>query len=121
MGTCEANCEIYSPRWGHADTYRFVFEDDGLEIHHGPRKRKAVFTDNLGLTWQGRETLSDIMFNDHIYAPYRIEEMIGHVWTAWHDGSLKADDVQRELDGLAKYINASSQARPRSTFWDGIF
>ncbi len=75
----------------------------------------------MGFVWEGNDTLGDIMRNDGIYPPERLEDLIGHVWSSWKDGSLDSDAVQRELDAFVQYLNASTAAKPRTEYWTGIF
>lgn len=122
MTPFEAECEVYSPRWGHPDTYRFAFSMEQLEISHGPRKRTAIWDeDGNGADWKGGTTLNDIMGNDNIHAPEGTENLIAYVWAAWRNGELSSEKAQEELNVFIEWINASTKAKPRTDFWRGIF
>lgn len=121
MESFEATAEVYSPRWGHTDTYRFHFSEDKLIISHGPRERIATWDSDGGPNWHGRNSLSDMMRNDSIHPPERAESLIGYIWEAWRDGRLDNTQAQEELTAFIDYINASTAAKPKTEFWRGIF
>lgn len=93
---------------------------DDLTISHGARVCRAVWNENGDPTWEG-EPLVRTMKNDMIYPPDGIEGLIEFLWRAWRDGQLDGNQLQNELSAFADYINASTQAKPNTDFWRGIF
>jgi hypothetical protein len=43
------------------------------------------------------------------------------LWTEWRNGRFNAEEVQAELDQLTEYVNASTEVKPKSDFWRGMF
>ncbi|MGV1754880.1 hypothetical protein [Agrobacterium sp. CG674] len=121
MEPFEAQCQVYSPRWGHADTYRFILSMEKFEIFHGPRSRVAVWRDNMDPEWEGHDTVGDIMRNDSIYPPEHVEDLLSYVWKSWRDGQLTNEQAQAELNAFVDYLNASTANKPQTDFWHGIF
>ncbi len=120
MEPIEVFADFYPPRWGHTDRYRFVFAKDRLEIAHGARKCAAVWSETTDPTWEG-EPLVRTMKNDSIYPPDGIEGLIEFLWRAWRDAQLDREQLQDELTAFVNYVNASTNAKPETDFWRGIF
>ncbi len=120
MEPIEVFGDFFSPRWGHNDRYTFSFAMDRLTIRHGPRECTAVWQENRDPIWEG-EPLVRTMKNDSIYPPDGIEGLLEFLWRAWRDGQLDIDQVQSELIEFVNYVNASTNAKPQSEFWRGIF
>lgn len=116
----QVDLEIFSPRWGHDDTYRVSLEQDELHISLGPRGAKATYRVNLGPEWTG-ESLIQILRNDMIYAPWNIQECIEYAWLQWRNGELSDEQVEHELKLLAEWLNTVTRSKPRSNFWSGYF
>lgn len=121
MNPFEASAEVYSPRWGHTDTYRFKFEMDRFEVSHGPKKLVAIWHDGGDPEWKVPEGLTDVMKNDGIYPPHDIEGLLEYVWKAWRDGQLSDDQAQHEVTAFIGWVNESTAAKPRTDFWRTIF
>ncbi|MEH6529569.1 MAG: hypothetical protein V7718_06475 [Porticoccus sp.] len=111
---------IFSPRWGHEDTYEVELDRDFMEITMQVRKTRAKWVDNLDPEWSG-EPLEHIMNNDSIYPPAVTQDLFEHAWKAWRDGDLNDDEVKRELEAVADWINTVTQSKPRSEFWRKYF
>jgi hypothetical protein len=120
MDMVEVFAEFYSPRWGQSDTYSFKFSMEKLEIAHGARHCAAIWSEVTDPTWIGEPRVGT-MKNDSIYPPDGIEGLLEHLWTAWRDGELNNDQLQAELTAFAEYVNASTNAKPKTEFWNGIF
>lgn len=45
--------QIFSPRWGHADTYEIELERNHMEITRGVNAARADWQDNADPTWSG--------------------------------------------------------------------
>ena len=120
MDPIEVFADFYSPRWGHTDRYSFVFAMDRLEITHHARKCTAVWSDTVDLSWSGKP-LVGTMRNDSITPPDGIEGLIKYLWRAWRNSQLDGEQLQAELNALVDYVNASTNAKPKTDFWRAIF
>lgn len=45
--------QIFSPRWGHDDTYEIELERDHMEITRGANTARADWRDNADPAWSG--------------------------------------------------------------------
>ena len=115
-------CEIYSPRWGHDDTYRFNFQKDKLTIKMttSAKTSNLVWRDNLEPEWQG-DNLYETLQNDFIYPPKIFKNCICEVWTLWREEDLPEDKTRIELNLLIEWLNIITKSKPQSDFWSGYF
>lgn len=120
MGPIQLTAKIFSPRWGHHDTYELTFTEDGLKVKHMARVSRATYSETGGLEWADGELVS-MMKNDSVYPPDGVEDLIGHLWDAWRNNQLSDAQAQDELNAFFDYINASTAARPKTDFWNGVF
>lgn len=112
--------QIYSPRWGHEDTYEFEFTEGSLTISMGPRKSRCIWRDGMDPEWQG-ESIEDILRNDSIYPPAILPDLFEHVWKSWRDGTLDDAEARTELESVAAWLNAITAAKPSTDFWQKYF
>lgn len=111
---------IYTPRWGHEDTYEFTLQQDDLLIRQGIKTARLVWQDNLDPKWEG-ESLTSILGNDSIYPPEVFDRCIEYAWKAWRNGDLSDAQVEQELLLLGEWLNTVTHHKPRSDFWRGYF
>jgi hypothetical protein len=111
---------IFSPRWGHEDTYEFQFEEDRLTISHLPRTATCTWRENLDPLWEG-EALERMLTNDSIYPPAVFRSLIEHLWKSWRNSDIRQDDVDAELQAVVTWLNATTMAKPRTEFWRKYF
>lgn len=112
---------LYSPRWGHTDTYTVSFDEGGITVSHG--ENKAHWTESPG-RWTGYKPEGAwlaIMRSDSIHAPEAVETGITSIWQAWIDEDMSDADVHVRLSELAAWIDAITAAKPRGDFWGGVF
>ena len=92
------NFKVYSPRWGHHDTYRLDISDDGWEIRH------------IGINGT-----SDKRGNPHLYAnldqdgiiyPSGLGIEMELLFEHARDSTLADEDIQARLDRLAKWVDS---------------
>jgi len=112
--------QIFSPRWGHDDTYEVELERDHMEITRGANTARADWQDNADPAWSGW-TVEGIMGNDSIHPPAVAQRMFQKVWTAWRGGEVDTPQAEAELQALADWINAVTRAKPRTDFWRAYF
>ena len=114
------NAEIYSPRWGHNDTYSFIFEQERLTIDFGARVANCACRENQDPIWTG-EPFEDMLTNDSIYPPAILRDLIEHLWKSWRNGELRAVDVNTELQEVISWLNTVTAAKPKTDFWKKYF
>ncbi|MDQ1886691.1 hypothetical protein RA180_22150 [Aeromonas salmonicida] len=114
------NLKIYSPRWGHHDTYHVELHLDYMKITMHPKEAKATYIDNRDPEWSG-ESLQRIMNNDSVYPPEITPRLFQRAWLAWRDGELDDNQVAQELEQVAEWINKITEAKPNSDFWQKYF
>lgn len=112
--------EIFSPRWGHDDTYRISFEKDVMEISMQARKCTLTWVEGRDPEWSG-QSLESIMANDHIYPPAITADLFEHAWKAWRSGDINNQQVLEELILVAEWVNIITRAKPQSNFWKKYF
>jgi hypothetical protein len=120
MSSTSVKLEIFSPRWGHTDTYTVDLHNDYMTISMHPRTTKVTWVDNCDPEWS-IETVQDILNNDSIYAPEITQDLFERAWKAWRDGEIDNKQVDDELQLLAGWINAVTAAKPKSDFWGKYF
>lgn len=89
--------QIFSPRWGHDDTYEIELERDHMEIARGANTARADWRDNADPAWSGW-TVEGMMGNDSIHPPAVAQRM-----------------VPEGLDGLAKWRDRRCTSRSGAT------
>lgn len=112
--------QIYSPRWGHSDTYTFEMAREQMKISMGPRSTTCTWRENLDPLWGG-EQLHDILRNDSIYPPEIFQSLIEHAWKSWRNGELDDQGVRTELQVVVEWLNKITEAKPRTDFWRKYF
>mgnify|MGYP001810177518 CR=1 FL=1 len=114
------SAEIYSPRWGHNDTYVFEFQQDTLTIRFHPRVAICKWQENGDPVWTG-EAFEQILRNDSIYPPSILQDLIEHLWMSWRNGDIPVDSVNTELQAIITWLNQITEAKPRTEFWSDYF
>lgn len=120
MDETTVELRIFSPRWGHEDTYSLVLTRHSLVINRGARSATCAWRENLDPEWSG-ENIRDIMENDAIYPPAILQRQIEHAWLSWRNGELDNAAVNRELQSVADWLNTITRAKPRTDFWKKYF
>lgn len=112
--------QIFSPRWGHEDTYEVELERDHMEITRGANRARAAWQDNADPAWSGW-TVEGIMGNDSIHPPAVTQRMFEKVWTSWRGGEINDAQADAELQAVATWLNVITHAEPRTDFWRAYF
>ena len=120
MAKTEIDLDIYSPRWGHKDTYKIELTSKSLTITQNARVAVCTWREDLDPEWSG-EILERILRNDHIYPPTIYQDLIEHAWKAWRNGELDDTGVNNELQELASWLNKVTSAKPNTIFWQQYF
>jgi hypothetical protein len=112
--------EIYSPRWGHADTYTFELTREAMTISMTTRKGKCTWKDNVDPVWTG-ESLQHMLQNDSIYPPAIFQDLIEHLWKSWRDGEINSEQTNTEFQEIISWLNEITKTKPKSDFWKRYF
>lgn len=110
---------IFSPRWGHFDTYTFEFEQDYLKITMHPRSATCRWRERQDPVWEG--SMHSILKNDSIYGPEILDRLLEYLWTSWRNNELNDEQASAELDYLIEWINAMTETKPKTPFWNHYF
>jgi hypothetical protein len=112
--------EIYSPRWGHTDTYAFELSKETMTVSMQAREAVCTWKDNFDPVWTG-EQLQHILQNDSIYPPAIFQDLVEHLWKSWRNGELNSEQVNVELQELVSWLNEITKTKPRTDFWRTYF
>ncbi len=114
------NIRLFSPRWGHEDTYTITLASEFMEITMQTRHCKCVWQENTDPLWSG-EPLIRILQNDSIHPPAIIQNLFEHLWEEWRIGNIDSFQAEVELIELADWLNEITKAKPKSEFWKKYF
>jgi hypothetical protein len=120
MDECEVELRIFSPRWGHDDTYKVTLTRESMTVTLMPRSATCVWRENRDPEWVG-ESLETILKNDMIYPPSILSRLFEYVWRSWRNGDIDNAGVARELPALAAWLNEITRTKPDSEFWRRYF
>lgn len=118
MSTFQAS--IFSPRWGHDDTYTLDLTNDKMTISDMSWHCDCIWQEGRDPTWSN-DSLDSHLRNDSIYAPRILPDLLEHLWKSWRDCRLNDQQTQLELDEIIGWLNATSRAKPKSVFWAEYF
>ena len=111
---------IYSPRWGHEDTYSFIFENDKLTIDFAPRRAYCTWQENHDPKWTG-EPFEHMLRNDSICPPDNVSGLVEYIWKAWRNNELNDAAANAELQELVTWLNTITKEKPKTKFWKQYF
>ncbi len=126
----DINCfqvSIYSPRWGHDDTYSFELERTQMKIESGVNKHAVCsWIENSDPKWSGYRDKTDnpllsILKNDGIYPPTIFVWALQRIWQDWRNDELDNDQVESEVNALCKWLNEVSKGKPSTDYLRGLF
>ena len=84
------------------------------------RKAKCTWRENQDPEWSG-ESLQRIFHNDSIYPPAIFQDLVEYAWKEWRSGEIDDAQVKIELNELADWLNAITEAKPNTEFWGKYF
>jgi len=114
--------QVYSPRWGHDDTYTITMNRDAMKIEHHPRKAICEWVENKDPVWKCSDgSLFRIFSNDSIYAPENFVRALERAWIDWRSGELDDSKVSSEITELFNWLNTITKAKPKTPYWKGQF
>jgi hypothetical protein len=116
----EFTAQIFSPRWGHEDTYTVELSRKEMIIRRGPQTVRCVHRDGHDPEWQG-ESLEDILENDSIHPPAVLPRALEYFWRSWRNGEIDDAAAATELAAFVEWLNVMTRAKPRTEFWQRYF
>ncbi len=125
------NIKIYAPNRKSYDHYDVIFEKNSLSITLIAKTVKATWVapecNPELINWSGNDSnpewvhwgkgLFHIMNQEGVYPPNIFPKLLEHLWSQWATGEIKFENLQDELNVLANYVNASTEAKPDNSFW----
>lgn len=102
---------VYTPRWGHDDTYSLTRTEDGWHFNFGGRKGPC--------DKRGRPYLYECFQNDSINYPSGFEWRLMWLWDQAKEKGLSREDVQARLEELSQWLRDVEESRPKDDFWWG--
>jgi len=120
------NIAIYSPRWGHDDSYRFEINKHRMKIRNAGKEAICLWVEGHDPKWSGHDSLTgnplqNILENDSIYPPSIFVSALTSAWEAWRMDDIDSDQLKSEISELCNWLNVVSTNRPKSEFWRMIF
>ena len=117
---------VFSPRWGHADSYTILFSHEAMEVKGVGAKAARCRIDEHGiLDWSGHggseNPFLNMLADDHIHPPVVFISALEWAWEAWRKGEIQDEDLTSGLEELFEWVNATTEARPKSDFWRRCF
>jgi hypothetical protein len=117
---------IFSPRWGHEDTYQINVSRDHLRFTGVGKGAECNWIEGRDPKWSGYNdiignALENILANDSVYPPTVFVRAIESAWRAWRDGTLDNAQLETELGVLCEWLNTITKAKPTTKFWIGVF
>ena len=124
MPQAELTARLHSPRWGHADTYKFEWTKDGWILHHGGHPRSVGPDGTVSDTNSSRNTVTGVMHNDHIFPPDVLDTALRSLWRGIGEEEMTLEKAQAAMTELETWINEVTRTAPsRNTesAWYGVF
>lgn len=114
--------QVYSPKWGHEDTYEIVFEGQRMQFRGIMKQAECLWVENDNPTWSGHgdtrgNPVENILENDKVYPPSGFVRALEYAWMEWRNGGLNDEQAQLELQELFDWLNTASQSQPSTDFW----
>ncbi|MBD7985178.1 hypothetical protein H9649_11310 [Sporosarcina sp. Sa2YVA2] len=100
--------QIYSRRWGHTDTYRFIRIEEGWNV--------SLLSRSGSCDKKGYPVFYEILDNDLINYPAELPNYMGWLWDSAKEKGLTKEEVQSSLDDIAKWINSCEKSSPKGIF-----
>jgi hypothetical protein len=113
------NISIYGLKRGHDDSYEIEFQENGLTIQ-GIKTTSFTQQDNGEVEWSHTK-LKKLFQDDSVVYPSGVEIFFESLWKEWKYHGFTEEDIEKELEEFAKWINISTKAKPRTDFFKNIF
>ena len=119
---------LYSPRWGHEDTYEINLDREQMRVKGKGVGKNAVcsLVEGRDPEWSGYNDsignpLEKILKNDSIFPPTVFVRALEYAWDAWRDGTLDDHEILKEVQELCEWVNEVSRSKPKTAFWRKMF
>lgn len=114
--------DVYSPRWGHEDSYRVSFASNKMSIKFLSTDISCFWDEQNGPTWQpSRDKLLEAFSNDQVQASGNFVDALEHAWSMWREKKLDYEGAKVELGELFTWLNLCTKGVPKSDFWKSFF
>jgi hypothetical protein len=118
----EVEVRVYSPRWGHEDTYTISMARDWMKVERHPKSATCKWVESKDPVWESSDdSLLEVFANDSIYAPAIFPHALVGAWLDWRSGEIDDARVDAEIQELFGWLNAVTHAKPTSDYWKGKF
>ncbi len=101
--------EVFSRRWGHNDRYRIEKTGKGWNVDH--------ISIGGDCNKRGEPKLFENLEHDSINYPADLGGYLEYLWDVAEDQNLDEASIQRHLDSLGAWIQATEKAAPAG-IWD---
>lgn len=118
--------KVYSPRWGHDDTYTITLTRNKLSIYLDTRGAECVLDQDGQAEWQGYRSASShpllaILANDSIYAPAVVPEALEWALGKWCRHEADRVEISAAIEELFSWVSFTARQKPASDFWKEYF
>jgi len=115
--------EVFSPRWGHPDTYTLTMTTSGFTVEIGRNSAVCKMHADRDAEWVEHHYLHPlfaIFKNDNIQAPEAVPKALEWAWRQWQDHC--SDEVLRAgLIELFSWVDTTARSKPKSDLWKPYF
>lgn len=106
--------KVYSNRWGHDDSYKFVRTATGWDISHISKSLSGACDKS------GNPFLYSNLQQDYIQYPRGLGDYIEWLWRQAESQGLSQQNVQDSLRELADWVSKTEKSAPSDGVWKGL-
>ena len=117
---------VYSPRWGHDDTYTITLTRNKLSVALDAPGAVCVLDEDGQAEWQGYRSGSShpllaVFANDSIYAPAVVPEALEWALGKWSQHEADRSEISTAIEELFSWVSFTARRKPASEFWKEYF
>ena len=114
----ELEINLFSPRWGHEDTYNITIDKNKIEINMSQRIAKYEYIENKFKNIS-KESIESIMQNDNIPIPDNFIYLFFELISSIIYNEISEENSKKELLELEKWVNCMTKSCqfPTSDYW----
>jgi integron cassette protein len=115
--------KVFSPRWGHDDTWRFSFIDNGWAITFGTGTHQATLrceddVDDAD-TVHDDERFFHWASNDMVQVAESAPDFLRYLWNQYNDSEITEEELRTEFESFASWITSTTNSRPQTPVFKG--
>ena len=118
------SAEVWTPRWGHTDTYSVKMTDSEMVVSQGMYNARCTLGNNGDPQWDGenqyRHPLFGMFNNEKIYPPEILPRALEWAWGDVTNGTPEPDSIAGREE-LFAWVDSTSRAKPTGPLWQGKF